>query len=852
VLVANITSGPDHRWTALDGQPLYRSKHAAGSVYQAVLRDELTRRLGVQWGPVRKGTAEIAGIPRKLLRLWSKRREAIEAELEATGQSGPAAADAAALATRPSKEHTDIKALRERWIAEADAVGFGPADIDELLGNVTRPTDTTPDDQGDVAPPVRSFLDQIANAMTEVDSSCTRHQITELVAAACPHGIGVAALERLTNWVLAQPELVAIPTPDHHHGTSVGGWEQRWTTRTLLALERDLIDAYTNPTITATIDPQLVEQHLHGAGSLGADQAATVRHIASSGRAVDVIVGRAGTGKTYTLNTIRTLFEHAGYTVVGAAPSARAARELADGAGIDATTFPRFTHRHLDQLTRSHVVVIDEAGMASTPDLHHLVTAARRVGAKVILVGDHHQLPEINAGGGFATAVQLAGDQVCELVVNRRQVAEWEHAALAELRHGNVLTGFRAYLDHDRVTLTEHPHQAHHAALDAWLTSHRAGRHAILLAGTRNEARTLNRLPRHHLADHLHGPAIELDDRRFQTGDRIVLLRNDHGHTDLDTGRACWVDNGTIATITTIHPDDQLDIELTNGRRIRLTATYIHAGHIDHGYATTIHKAQGLTCDDMMLVGPLGLYREAAYVAMSRARHSSHIYATSRQATDLTDHHTTGIPLPTEHPDQPDHDLTQAIETSRAKTFATTLAPHLAEINQLAHTTSLDHLQQRNSTYAPSSANSPPPATPTPPNPPPASPAPAPPANGCTSADASTPPTGTTSAPSPPSSTAPAPPWSPSPPATGHEPPPRLSIGPTSPHSTTPNQPKQPPTPTTTSHSPTPKSTNSPPPGTPPSPPTASMSTNPPPSPARSPPDDRSPHTHSAHNHPTG
>ena len=189
--------------------------------------------------------------------------------------------------------------------------------------------------------------------------------------------------------------------------------------------------------------------------------------------------------------------------IIGVAPSARAARELADGARIDAFTFPRFQLHQAASLAAGDVVIVDEAGMAATVDLHRIITQARHVGAQVILVGDHHQLPEIGAGGVFSAAVDLLGADAAELTINRRQQAEWEHAALDELRHGNPHAGFRAYHDHGHVTIATTTAEVHQAAVAAWADAHRAGVNGILLAGTRSEAKALNRLARQQVADEL-------------------------------------------------------------------------------------------------------------------------------------------------------------------------------------------------------------------------------------------------------------------------------------------------------------------------------------------------------------
>ena len=193
-----------------------------------------------------------------------------------------------------------------------------------------------------------------------------------------------------------------------------------------------------------------------------------VRRVTTQGLPVEVVVGRAGTGKTYAMAAVRALYTAAGYQLVGVAPSALAARGLGEGAGMPAFTIPRFLRRAAPDLTARHVVVVDEAGMVGTVDLHRIVTAARTAGAKVILVGDHHQLPEIAAGGGFAAAVDAAAGYIAELTINRRQTEQWEIDALDQLRHGHVPTAFHAYQDHGRVVLHDRLEDVHAAAIGDW------------------------------------------------------------------------------------------------------------------------------------------------------------------------------------------------------------------------------------------------------------------------------------------------------------------------------------------------------------------------------------------------
>ncbi|MGD9998747.1 MAG: MobF family relaxase, partial [Ilumatobacteraceae bacterium] len=503
VLVANTTQGPDRRWSALDGTGLYRSKRAAGVMFQAALRRELTERLGVEWTPPLKDSCEIAGVPRKIIRLFSKRRDEIEAELERLGTSGPKAAEAATLATRKTKGAIDAEDIVTRWQQEAETAGWGPADLDILLESV--PHDGVVEEID-----VDRLVSLVGDRLIGSDSTFTRHEVGQAVAAVLPTGGAITEVDRLTAGVLAHSEIVAIHDPANPARAT--GWEQRFTTRRLIALEAEIADAIESGVAshTGALAPEAVAVACTVA-SLGSDQHDAVTRLCTQGNAIEVLVGRAGTGKTYTLAAVASAYRAAGWATIGVAPSARAARELEIGAGIASFTVPRFDHHRNDHpLTADTVVIVDETGMCGTVDLHHVITTARQAGAKVILVGDHHQLPEVQAGGGLANAIAILGEHVCELTINRRQVEPWEVDALDHLRHDDVTDAWDAYLTHGRVRILDDPVELHQLAVDNWWTAHTTGSDALLLAGTRSQAHALNRLARDRAASEhlLEGPAL--------------------------------------------------------------------------------------------------------------------------------------------------------------------------------------------------------------------------------------------------------------------------------------------------------------------------------------------------------
>src|SRR5258708_30284203 len=147
-----------------------------------------------------------------------------------------------------------------------------------------------------------------------------------------------------------------------------------------------------------------------------------VERLVTSGAGVEVVIGRAGTGKTYALEAARAAWQQQGVGVIGCALAARAALELQAGAGIPSVTIDRLLldlGRAETTLAPDTVIVVDEAGMVGTRKLAQLLDHTRQAGAKAVLIGDNRQLPEIAAGGAFtALARQLPAFRLGD---NRRQ-----------------------------------------------------------------------------------------------------------------------------------------------------------------------------------------------------------------------------------------------------------------------------------------------------------------------------------------------------------------------------------------------------------------------------------------------
>ena len=677
VLVANITRGADGRWSALDGRQLYWQAKTAGTLYQAALRHEL-RALGLRFVLRENGLCELADIPRRVLRAFSRRRVEIEAELARRGESSPTAAQVVTLSTRKAKDYgVAPESLAAGWHTRADTLGFDAAARARLFGR------TTP------APPSREVLARAAGALLGPDGLTERAAVFDrryVLRAWCgqlPGGASVQDVERLTDRLLGDPQVVPLDRPaDVAVGAGAARSFARHTTTDLLALERGVLaTALASRDTGRAVVVDNAADHMPAGGEpagsrLSAEQQDMVHELTTGGHGVDVVVGKAGTGKTHALAGARDAWAQAGVPVLGAAVAARAAVALSEQAGIPAMSVARLIatdHRATRAgrpgvLPAGGVLVIDEAGMLGTRHLAQLLHITTRAGGKLVLVGDHRQLPELAAGGLFRTLAREL--PAIALTENRRQAHSWERVALDELRAGDVTAGLDAYAGAGRISIHPDGEAQRDALVRAWWDASRTGDpgQTVLLAHRRADVTDLNHRARQALqaAGQLGGPVVYGADehehpRCFAADDLVVVLRNDHrrGLVNGQRGRVTAVDP----------PTGGLEID-AGGQRRTLTRAHLLAGALDHGYALTVHQAQGLTVDRVFLLGNTGLYREAGYVGLSRARHRSELHLNdARDDLAHTEDDLDRAPEPPEHIEALQA-ITRALERSKAQRTA--------------------------------------------------------------------------------------------------------------------------------------------------------------------------------------
>jgi conjugative relaxase-like TrwC/TraI family protein len=630
VLVQNAARGPDGRWTALDSDRLYAHLMAADHLYLAAERAALTERLGVRWGPVdeRSGAAEIVGLDdRALIERFSKRSEEIHEWLAEQGLSGIKASSAAAVATRAPKDHAESEqSVYQRWARELAEQGVGERQLaDVCSGERGRPATRAELD---------AALTELAgpDGLTEQTSTFTRTDVVDALAKRLP--VAPSAHQALTQAEDAADrflvERAVRVAHDRRHGVD------RFSTPELLTLERQLVDGATKwaEQGCAMVRPDLVRQVLDRQATAGEDQAAMVRDLTQGGDGVALVVGRAGSGKTWALGLTREAFELAGYQVHGCAPTGIATVGLADEGFTDARTVDRLLldlqHGRLELDART-VLVVDEAAMVATRKLAPLLAHAERAGAKVVLVGDDRQFASIQAGGGFrALRLRLGAS---ELTVNRRQVEAWEQRAIDDIRAGNLEQAIAAYAEHDRIRAFEARDDRDRALVADWWQAHQAGERPVIYAHRRAEVDQLNQVCQRLRADHsqLGSERLVVGDRSFAVGDAVVLGANARDRLGVVNGTTAVIlemdVRGRAMTVRTLEDEPP--------RTVRLPRWYLDAAvrpgqsrRVDLAYAQTDMRSQGRTERRALLSLDGAEDMQGGYVQLTRSKERTDLYLT--------------------------------------------------------------------------------------------------------------------------------------------------------------------------------------------------------------------------------
>ena len=589
------------------------------------------------------------------------------------------------LETRPDKVHRSLDEMTGEWRRRTAAVlGEDPVAWVSTLAErndlpLLRAGDLGDEILADAAHLAAETVAARRATFTRANILAEVHRQLHGVRFATPDD-RVATAERTAELALGAALMVSAPelhhTPERFRRTN-GSSRFRaadrvtYTTASLLEAEARLLETarhFTAPSVPVATVAAVTGAHLPGRDyGLSTDQAVAVEQIAGSARVLDVLVGPAGTGKSTTMAGLRAVWEaeHGPGSVLGLAPSAAAAEVLADELGIDTENMSKWLYEHhrtterlsyIDQLRRrleraaaagrstldlelqlqalheevrrwqpqpGQLVIVDEASLAGTYALDELVEAAEHAGAKVLLAGDWAQLTGIEAGGMFRALVADRDGLAPQLSDVRRFHHRWEKTASVELRVGDE-TAVDTYLDQHRVVGGSRAEMLD-ALYRAWRTDAEQGMTSLMIAPDSATVAELNTRARTDRigAGHVSADGLEVaGGQSAGVGDLVITRQNNRL---LATGRR-WVKNGDCWIVAATNPDGSMTVQRHGGAgHVVLPADYVRA-HVELGYATTTHRAQGRTVMTAHAMVSPTTTREALYVAATRGRVANHLY----------------------------------------------------------------------------------------------------------------------------------------------------------------------------------------------------------------------------------
>ncbi|MCX4462432.1 AAA family ATPase [Streptomyces sp. NBC_01728] len=683
-------------WASVDGHALWVHKQAVGHLAERIAEQELERTEGVRVMTRPDGKArEIVGIDQDLRDGFSSRRVAIKAEVAEVAQAyeeryGTAPSpyvlarmsEDVTLQQRQAKKHDAVTRdqLLDRWEAFSqerfrDSLANVPDQVEHesLLHDLHRPyKEFDPERiQRRAIAAVQEqkatwrrpdLIVELNRQLPDTLGGMEAHEVRDLL-----NRLADEALDPATdNGVVCAtaPHMVEIPVelqrPD---GSFV--YEPADNNVNRFATERHIATEERMRTFAGerggpTVPSELVEAVIARRGLKG-KQADFVRSAATSGRKLDLLIGPAGAGKSYTLAALTEVWEaHDGRQVIGLASGERAAQVLADEGLTNVANISMLLKKHADMAAGKNVpdadkyriapgslVIVDEAGMTNTPDMDRVRALVESCGAKMIGSGDHHQLTAVGAGGMFGQlAEEMPGVHTLEEVRRFRdidpvtgesKVREWEAKVSLQLREGDT-EALAQYELHGRFRGGS-AEEMKERAYQGWVTDQLAGRNPLLVAPDNETAAELSARAR---ADLVRAGLVEEDGVALRTGQKygvetkagrgdVIQMRRNNRNIEGEGGQ--FATNRLTATVTGISDNGSLMVQLEDGSRMHLPAAYVQT-HVELGYASTVHGAQGRTVGPCHSLVDEQTTREALYVSLTRGQDGNWAYVITHRDGD--------------------------------------------------------------------------------------------------------------------------------------------------------------------------------------------------------------------------
>ena len=613
----------DGKYRALHQHPVYTWMKAAGAVYRNTLAWSLQDRLGIrmeQYGKDGEFT-RITGMPEDLIGHWSKRRAAIidaAREMGFTVEGNAPRAAAANKITRAGKSPDNDPEIRHRrWRGEAEGYVEREALIASLLSKSEGITQEQIRD-------LTAVLEDLPERLTREEAVFRLVDIVEWVGNATAGLLNRDAVATSIERVLLSPEVVRLTRPPRSaEGRADMAHTRLYSTRHNLHMEQEVRDmaagmaADTGHSLSAQAIGAKVAGLLKAGYPLSEEQIIAIREVTSSGGPVAIIEGAAGSGKTTTLRPIADLYREHGQSIIATAVAWRTAVAL--GNDVDARPFCvdkllRLAARGGIYIDGDTTIVVDEAGMLSTRQAHHILQLSDRHGAKIVFAGDTQRQQPVEAGPGLRLIrdavgsvrvdrirrqkadpedilvhvhgetpeaarfrAELMGEQErakilgdYEAMAEKPQFTPWQVAASEALRDGDAVSAIAAHHARGRFHIGYDEEKTLTGLVDDWDRYQRANpdKSSVVLARTRAEVRALSHLMRERRF------AALSDGERADT-ERVTVIVS-RGREDERTASPLEIARGDRLRIGATHWEKQL----FNGTVVTVDDFTVHKGEV--------------------------------------------------------------------------------------------------------------------------------------------------------------------------------------------------------------------------------------------------------------------------------
>jgi conjugative relaxase-like TrwC/TraI family protein len=691
--ILNRVQGADGVWRTLDSKAMHKWRGGAAAVGERTAEEHLAGSLGIQLATRPDGKSrEVVGMREQVLDLFSSRRRAITKatadlvqafETRYGREPNPLELDRlqhqATLATRPRKSHDGetieqrLDRMERQLRAEIDTGLVQVAtDVLNLAGDGPEPERWSP----------RAVVEAALADVQQTKAAWTASDLTRAISDALPDRLGNldgAQIAALLDHLTVEGLKLATPLTPDRPGTNALPAELRladgrsvydapgaklYATPEHVHSER-MLAAGTTRHDALTLTPEQVTAFLNRLREnrieLGADQAASVRGVLTSGASVESLVGPAGTGKSVVVGVLNhawtdpQLWDGQQRKVVGLAASQIATNVLADE-GLTARNITRWLHTQARlaagsthpadlpwRLGRGDVVVVDESAMADHAALAAIARHVEDADAELLYTGDHRQLAAVGAAGSMQLAAETG--LAYELSDARRLRAEWERAGSLRLRDADESV-LGEYFKHGRIIDGENIERAQDLAARAWLADTLTGKHSLLIVDTNEQAAALSAQLRAELVRlgrvEEDGVPLRRQGTLAGVGDLVQARRNGwhlegyegnpRGPINRESYRVLATSDDGGLIVAPLLGRDEIGADVL-GDQLTLPGTYVNE-HMTLGYASTVHAAQGLTVDTAHSVATHRTGHAALYVALTRGRDGNWVYVATRFAPD--------------------------------------------------------------------------------------------------------------------------------------------------------------------------------------------------------------------------